>query len=105
MPMFAWILTFVNILVPTRIVQFAHESAVDQCEYTYSNIIGPTKETLLEEIQDIHFVVKGHNKEVIFNCISFKDDINIVLSFQEGVIQDKARFEECIYKAYEELIS
>ena len=33
------------------------------------------------------------------------DNINLICSFKEDVIQDKKRYEECIYKAYESLLT
>ena len=54
-------------------------------------------------IEDIHFLTLAKDKEIVFNIISSNDNINIICSFKEGVIGDKKRFEECIYKAYESL--
>lgn len=75
-------------------------------DYTYSNIIGPSIEGTDVKVNNIHFVTTSKNKEIIFNIISCNNEkINIICSFKNGVIEDKLRFEKCIYDAYESLIS
>jgi hypothetical protein len=44
-------------------------------------------------VEDIHFLTLAKHKEIVFNIISSNDRI----------IQDKSRFEKCIYMAYENL--
>jgi hypothetical protein len=93
-------------ILPLKYVSFLYDSLMEHVDYVYSNIIGPSKEDLSDcTIEAISFVTKAKEHEIIYNSISYNDSINLTLSFQEGTIQDKERFEQCIYKAYEELIS
>ena len=48
-----------------------------------------------DELYEARNSLIQRNKEIIFNTISSNDNINIICSFKEGVIQDKRRFEEC----------
>jgi hypothetical protein len=105
MPLFKMIILFAMKILPMQYFNLFYEVILEQSDYIYSNIIGPPRKDIHPDIEDIHFVTKAKDHEIIYNIISYEDKINIVLSFQEGVIQDKVRFEECIYKAYEELIS
>lgn len=98
-PIFSFILQYIAPLLPLYIQRNIYDSTVNRCDYVYSNVIGPT----YEMFEDIHFLLLANDKEIIFNTISSNDNINIICSFKEGIIQDKKRFEECIYMAYENL--
>jgi hypothetical protein len=81
-----------------------YKSVSNTFEYAYSNIIGPDLINLEYPVKNIHFLTTAKNREIIFNCISYNDSINIIYSFKKGIIKDKARFEQCVYHAYESLI-
>jgi hypothetical protein len=98
-PIFSFILNIILKIIPLNITRYLYNSLIQRSDYIYSNIIGPSHEI----IEDIHFLTLAKNKEILFNIISSNDNINIICSFKEGVIEDKKRFEECIYKAYESL--
>jgi hypothetical protein len=98
-PIFSFILNFIVKIIPLNITSYLYNSLIQRSDYVYSNIIGPSHEM----IEDIHFLTLAKDKEIVFNIISSNDNINIICSFKEGVIGDKKRFEECIYKAYESL--
>jgi hypothetical protein len=87
-------------MVPLNITSYLYNSLIQRVDYIYSNIIGPSHDSL----EDIHFLTLAKNKEIVFNIISSNDNLNIICSFKEGIIADKQRFEECIYKAYESLL-
>lgn len=98
-PLFSFILHYILPFLPFALQTHMYNSLIQRCDYIYSNIIGPSHEM----IEDIHFLTLAKDKEIVFNIISSNDNINIICSFKEGVIGDKKRFEECIYKAYESL--
>jgi hypothetical protein len=88
-------------IVPLNTVNNLYNNLIQKIDYAYSNIIGPTHKAL----EDIHFLTLAKDKEIVFNIISSNDNINIICSFKEGVINDTKRFEQCIYEAYESLIN
>ena len=85
-----------------------YTSVTNTYDYTYTNIIGPNPiefdKGIFYTLKNVHFLTAAKNREIIFNCISYKDSINIVYSFKKGSIKDKTRFETCVYDAYESLI-
>jgi hypothetical protein len=87
-------------MLPLSISSNVYNSLVYRCDYVFSNMIGPRH----EDVDDIHFFIRAKGKEIIFNIISSNDNINIICSFKEGQIKDKARYEECIYRAYTSLL-
>jgi len=99
-PFISFVLNNITKIMSLNTLNSIYNSIIQKCEYVYSNVIGPNN----EYFKDIHFLILAKNKEIVFNIISSADNINIICSFKEGVIQDKERFEQCIYKAYEELI-
>jgi hypothetical protein len=98
-PIFSFIIHYIAPLLPLHIQSNIYNSLIQRCDYIYSNVIGPTH----KQIEDIHFLTLAKNKEIVFNIISSNDHINIICSFKEGIIQDKSRFEQCIYMAYDNL--
>ena len=99
-PIVSFLLHYIVPIIPLYAQSSLYESVIYRCDYVYTNVIGPTHESF----EDIHFLTLAKNKEIVFNIISSNDHINIICSFKEGVLEDKRRFEECIYMAYEHLI-
>jgi hypothetical protein len=98
-------LTYINI----EIMSFLYDSIIYDCDYVYSNIIGPSVTQINEltnlNLSDIHFLTKSKGNGITFNIISIENKINIICSFNKGKIKNKKRFEKCIYKAYNSLIN
>ena len=98
-------LTYINI----EIMTFLYDSIIYDCDYVYSNIIGPSVTQVNELINlnlcDIHFLTKSKGNGITFNIISSENKINIICSFNKDKIKNKKRFEKCIYKAYNSLIN
>jgi hypothetical protein len=98
-------LHYINI----EIQSFLYEAIIFNSNYIYSNIIGPPIKEINEnndiELNDIHFLLTSKTDEVTFNIISCEDKVNIICSFRKGRIEDKKRFEKCIYRAYNSLIN
>jgi len=76
---------------------------LNKIDYTFSNVIGPTSDEF--KLTDIHYLTIPVKEEIIYNIISCNNNVNIICSFKEGIITDKARFEKCIYEAYNSLIN
>ena len=99
-PFISFVLNNITKIISFNTLNTIYDSIIHKCDYVYSNIIGPNN----EYFEDIHFLILAKNKEIVFNIISAIDNVNIICSFKEGIIKDKERFEQCIYKAYEELV-
>jgi hypothetical protein len=93
------IIQFMNINLVTLIVDLY----VDQCDYIFTNMIGPSFNNT--NISNVCFYTKHKNNAITFNIISYKDNINIICSFKKNLIKNKQYYEECIYKAYENLLN
>jgi hypothetical protein len=74
---------------------------------SFSNIIGPniddTKFNKFVKLNNMQFSTVTKNNEICFNMISFKDEININISFREKLIKHKKRFMKCFQRAYNSL--
>jgi hypothetical protein len=93
------LVSYINIEILVKIIR---ENTFD---YAFSCMIGPSiKEIDLVKILDIHYLDNTINKEIMYNIISSGNNVNIICSFKEGIIEDKARFEKCIYEAYASLM-
>ena len=82
-------------------LQSFFDAIMNSSDYIYTNIIGPKITNI--KLTNIHFLINPMNNEIIYNIISYENNINIVCSFKEGIIKDKKLFKQCIYKAYAEL--
>jgi len=90
-------------LIPSATCRRVHKNIIGQIDYVYSNIIGPSTE-LNKDVTNIHFLTTTMNRETCFNIISYDNAINIICTFKKGVVTDKERFENAIYKAYNNLM-
>lgn len=92
-------------LVSLKFLNLCYDNVLSNCDYVYSNIIGPDLDTISIPVTDIHFATVAKNREIVFNIISCKDKVNIVCSFKKGRITDKERFRSCIEQAYKSLLT
>lgn len=92
-------------LLSLKFLTLCYNTILSNCDYVYSNIIGPDLDGISIPITDIHFATIAKNREIVFNIISCKDKINIVCSFKKGRIEDKVRFQSCIEEAYKSLLA
>lgn len=92
-----------------EIILFLYDSIIYECDYVYSNIIGPSITEIKKQsnlnISNIHFLTKSKGNLITFNIISSENHINIICSFKKDRIKNKKKFEKCIYKAYNSLIN
>ena len=101
--------SFINNIAPfvhIDMVSKGYDIFTENTDYVYSNMIGPSFDGLNVKVSNICFLSSAKNKEIKYNIISCNNEkINIICSFKNGVIEDKARFEKCIYDAYQSLIT
>lgn len=90
-------------LIPSATCRRIHKNIIGQIDYVYSNIIGPSTE-VNKDVTNLHFLTTTMNRETCFNIISYDNAINIICTFKKGVVADKERFENAIYKAYNNLM-
>jgi len=83
------------------LLQSFFDAIMYSTDYVYTNMIGPKITNV--KLTNIHFLINPIHNEIIYNIVSFENNINIVCSFKEGTIQDKKLFKQCIYKAYTEI--
>jgi hypothetical protein len=89
-------------------VSFLYDEIIHNCDYVYSNVIGPPIKEVNESnvhLTNIHFLTKSKGNSIVFNIISCENKINMICSFNANKIKNKKRFEKCIYRAYNELIT
>ena len=104
-PFFSSFLNNVTQLMSINVLSFLYNACIHTSNYTYSNIIGPSNDFLRSiKATSIHFLTTTKSSEICYNIISYEDNINIIITFKEGVIKDKKRFKECIYEAYKDLL-
>lgn len=100
-PTLNWFLNCVTPYLSLELLSFIYNK-LNNVDYIFSSSIGPTMKSY--KIADIHFLMNNKNNEIVYNIISSGNNVNIICSFKEGIIADKARFEQCIYEAYNSLI-
>jgi hypothetical protein len=106
-PLFSCVINAFVPLVSIDTVSFLYEEIIHNCDYIYSNVIGPPIKEVNESnvnVSNIHFLTKSKGNSIVFNIISCENEINIICSFKTNKIKNKKRFEKCIYRAYNELI-
>lgn len=103
-PFFSSFLNSVTQWMSIDLLSFLYNACIRTNNYTYSNIIGPSNDFIKSiKTTSIHFLTTTQSSEICYNIISYEDDINITITFKEGLIKDKQRFENCIYEAYKDL--
>jgi hypothetical protein len=107
-PFLAFIINNVLPYINIENISNLYESIIYDCDYIYSNIIGPSVKEFNKQynldLNNIHFLTKSKGNGITFNIISSENKINIICSFNKGKIKDKKRFEKCIYRAYNSII-
>lgn len=106
-PLFSLFIDFLLLFINSKYLYSICKFASNSIDYIFTNMIGPNKSSWTNtqlNVTDLHFLIKHNVCEIIYNIISIDDKINITLSFQEGIIQNKPRFKKCLQKAYNELI-
>jgi len=105
-PMMSYFINNITPFINAGILSNGYNIITDNTDYIFSNIIGPSIDGSNVTLSNNRFVTTAKHKEIIFNIISFNNDkINIICSFKNGIINDKARYEKCIYDAYQSLIT
>ena len=109
-PMYSSFMNFITQFIDINNLFNIYSMGMEYIDYSFSNIIGPSKEELTkiqfgDEIGNMRFFMRPKSNEIIYSIISSNDDINISLSFKNGVVKNEEDFKNCINKAYDELIN
>ena len=78
----------INAFVPWvnfDVVSVLYEEIIYNCDYIYSNVIGPPIKEVNESninVSNIHFLTKSKGNSIVFNIISCENEINIICSFK-----------------------
>ena len=95
-------------MLPFELTKKWIEILSKRIDYIFTNVIGPPLNEINKnsnvKLKNMNFLITPSDKQIVFNLISCKDKINIICSFNEGIIKDKKRYERCIYKAYKSLL-
>jgi hypothetical protein len=67
-------------------------------------MIGPSNKNLEIKVTNIHFMCNPEDKEIMYNIISYDNNINLICCFKEGIIENKEEYKKCLYEAYKEFI-
>jgi hypothetical protein len=77
---------------------------INKCDYVFTNMIGPSTKDYEYKTTNIHIMCNPEDKEIIYNIISYDNNINIICCFKEGVIENKEEYKKCLYEACKEFI-
>lgn len=103
-PAVHYIMNVISTFLPMSMCSSAHNCIFENIDYNYTNIICPDSKRF-PIIENARFLTTTIKKEVCFNINSFGSTINIVCTFKNGVVKDKKWLEECIYEAYNSLLT
>jgi hypothetical protein len=109
-PIYSSFMNFITQFIDINNLFNIYSMGMEYIDYSFSNIIGPSKEELTkiqfgDEISNMRFFMRPKSNEIIYSIISSNNDINISLSFKNGVIKNEEDFKNCINKAYDDLIN
>lgn len=93
------LLGFINI----DFITYMFDLYSTHCDYIFTNMIAPSNDEI--NVTNMYFLTKHINNSIMFNTMSFKDNINIICSFKKNLIKNKDEYEKCIYKAYDDLLN
>jgi hypothetical protein len=96
-------ISFFSKFIPLHTCSSFHKFIFENIDYNYTNIIG-SKEKCRPNVTNARFLTTTIKEEICFNIISFDNVINIICTFKNGVVKDKKKLEESIYKAYNVLL-
>jgi len=107
-PFYTSFTNFIGNFIDVETLLYLYSITMEYVDYSFTNIIGPSNEELKKtglNINDMHFLLRPKRNEIIYSIISSGNDINVILTFKNGVIKNTTEFENCIYEAYNELIN
>jgi len=106
-PFLYFLINYITPYIPLNILSKCYNNLLDNADYVYSNIIGPSNFCLEKDVNvcNIHFLTNARNKEIVYSIISSGDNINIICSFKKGLIKNKKKFKKYLYSAYSSIIN
>ena len=103
-PIVTKIMDVVDLFINIELLTTLYDNTINNSNYVYTNIVGPYHNNFTIPITDMKFLITAKNKEIVYNIMSYDNNINIICSFKKGVIKDKKRFKRAIYKAYNNMM-
>jgi len=104
-PFLSFLIEHVTPYINTSKLASFYNDITTYFDYIFTNMIGPRLDALTKPVTNIVFLCTAKDREITYNAISSGCHINLVISFKEGVITDKQRFQRAIEKAYKDLMN
>jgi len=104
-PILSYLINIFSDIIPIDIDIFNY--LTNYTNYNFTNIIFPSSDCSIindNNLKNINCLTNINGNETTFNIISFKNKINIVITFKKGNI-DKKKFKDALYKAYNSIIN
>lgn len=101
----AYLINLITIILPISILDWLYSLILGSSQYSFSNIIGPEMKRFPYAVKNLAFYTTPKANEIIYNIISYKKQINIIITCKKNVILDKDRYKQCMKEAYEALLS
>jgi hypothetical protein len=109
-PGFAFGLQALSDYVNPTLLSTLYRLSADNVDMVFSNVIGPDvadaayKDTFIKDITNMSFTMNAERNQLCYTVISCKDNLNLIVSFQDGFVKDEAFLKRCIDDAYDSLL-
>lgn len=100
-PCLSFILQTMSDYVNPHILSSLFQLSRDNIDVVYSNVVGP----VIPDMTNLSFVVNAQPNQLCYNIVSCQDKLNLIVSFQDGVVTDEPFLKRCVNDAYNTLIS
>jgi len=109
-PGFAFGLQALSDYVNPTLLSTLYRLSADNIDVVYSNVIGPDvadaayKDTFIKDITNMSFTMNAERGQLCYTVISCRDNLNLIVSFQDGFVKDEAFLKRCVDDAYNSLL-
>ena len=103
-PFISFFITNITYVLPLDTLVYLYDKIISNSDYVFSNIIGPEMKQIPKPAQNIGFFTTPKSNEIVYNIISYQNNITLNITFKKDRIQDKDRFLESLRKAYNDLL-
>jgi len=90
--------------VSESLMDFIVKLLINKTDIIYTNIIGPDislyENIMALKVKDINLMLVPYDDKICYSIITANDNINISITYKDGVIDDEKRFKKCIDEAY-----
>lgn len=91
-------------ILPLSILVSIYNRIMEKSNYAFSNIIGPDLQNVPIKITNIGFLTTPKNSEIVYNIISYQNNITLNVTFKKDRIKDKDKYLQCLRNAYKDLL-